>query len=250
MLDLELLRLMDETLLINYVESYGSEESIAVMNAILKLGELENEEGQTLEEVTKENSRLIEQNEILSSALSSIDEIVSENITNCFIDIFEQCSPRKKLAKEIVNKHLAEIENNVLPDSVEYLADSLRAISFWHKYIWLKNCNWCKDFKIEKRNEKENPLLEYCHWQEYYSNHVALTIDSKCLGYNDFGKYTLYGWVRCDYFEWVNEFVAVFDNDKDFVIGNFEKIVYVTSEKSYNIFMETVTIDEWDYHDI
>ena len=36
----------------------------------------------------------------------------------------------------------------------------------------------------------------------------------------------------------------VFDNDKDFVIGNFEKIVYVTSEKSYNIFMETVTIDE------
>ena len=148
MLDLELLRMMDETQLINYVDSYGSEESIAVMNAILKLGELENEEGQTLEELTKENSNLIEQNEILSSALSSIDEIVSENITNCFIDIFEQCSPRKKLAKEIVNKHLAEIENNVLPDSAEYLADSLRAISFWHKYIWLKNCNDVKFYII------------------------------------------------------------------------------------------------------
>ncbi len=51
MLDLELLRMMDETQLINYVESYGSEESIAVMNAILKLGKLENEAGISIDTV-------------------------------------------------------------------------------------------------------------------------------------------------------------------------------------------------------
>ena len=135
MLDLELLRLMDETLLINYVESYGSEESIAVMNAILKLGELENEEGQTLEEVTKENSRLIDKNDELSNIIMHADELISNNIANCFIEMFEKSNIKKKVTKYLLDKYFNEIENSMSAEACEYLVDSIRALQYLKKYI-------------------------------------------------------------------------------------------------------------------
>lgn len=125
MLDLELLKMMDETQLINYIDSYGSEESIAVMNAILNLGKLENEAGQTLEEVTKENSRLIDKN----------DELISNNIANCFIEMFEKSNIKKKVTKELLDKHFNEIENSMTAEACEYLSDSIRALQYLKKYI-------------------------------------------------------------------------------------------------------------------
>ena len=135
MLDLELLRMMDETQLINYVDSYGSEESIAVMNAILKLGELENEEGQTLEEVTKENSRLIDKNDELSNIIMYADELISNNIADCFIEVFEKSNIKKKVTKELLDKHFNEIENSMTAEACEYLEDSIRALQYLKKYI-------------------------------------------------------------------------------------------------------------------
>ena len=135
MLDLELLRMMDETQLINYVDSYGSEESIAVMNAILNLGKLENEAGQTLEEVTKENSRLIDKNDELSNIIMHADELISNNIANCFIEMFEKSNIKKKVTKELLDKYFNEIENSMTVEACEYLTDSIKALQYLKKYI-------------------------------------------------------------------------------------------------------------------
>ena len=135
MLDLELLRMMDETQLINYVDSYGSEESIAVMNAILNLGKLENEAGQTIEEVTKENSRLIDKNDELSNIIMYADELISNNIADCFIEMFEKSNIKKKVTKELLDKHFNEIENSMSVEACEYLEESIRALQYLKKYI-------------------------------------------------------------------------------------------------------------------
>ena len=135
MLDLELLRMMDETQLINYVDSYGSEESIAVMNAILNLGKLENEAGQTIEEVTKENSRLIDKNDELSNIIMHADELISNNIADCFIEMFEKSNIKKKVTKELLDKYFNEIENSMTAEACEYLADSIKALQYLKKYI-------------------------------------------------------------------------------------------------------------------
>lgn len=135
MLDLELLRMMGETQLINYVDSYGSEESIAVMNAILNLGKLENEAGQTIEEVTKENSRLIDKNDELSNIIMYADELISNNIADCFIEMFEKSNIKKKVTKELLDKHFNEIENSMSAEACEYLEKSIRALQYLKKYI-------------------------------------------------------------------------------------------------------------------
>ncbi len=135
MLDLELLRMMDETQLINYIDSYGSEESIAVMNVILNLGKLENEAGQTIEEVTKENSSLIDKNDELSNIIMYADELISNNIADCFIEMFEKSNIKKKVTKELLDKHFNEIESSMSVEACEYLEESIRALQYLKKYI-------------------------------------------------------------------------------------------------------------------
>lgn len=78
----------------------------------------------------------------------------------------------------------------------------------------------------------------------------ARTLSAKDVGYNEDGKFTLYAYVHEDYYKWVNFFIAVFDDGRNYVVGDFEKTVVASNMKHYNIFMNNVDFKDWDYGDI
>lgn len=52
-----------------------------------------------------------------------------------------------------------------------------------------------------------------------------------------------------DYYEWVNDFVAI-HNTYGAVWGNFEATVRATSEDAYKNFISCFPPEAWDYYDI
>ena len=78
--------------------------------------------------------------------------------------------------------------------------------------------------------------------------HDAHTLDPSVLGMNDSGWH-IEGDVHEDYYEWVNEFKATHNNGWE-VWGDFEDIVYATSEEAFNHFIDNHPPNEWDYQDI
>jgi uncharacterized protein (TIGR02996 family) len=88
----------------------------------------------------------------------------------------------------------------------------------------------------------------------------ALTLDVRdvCEDRTAGGKYhtrshpdgwTVSGTVWEDYFVWVNDFVA--DHPElGRVEGNFESLVFATSEEAFQDFYATHPPAAWDYHDI
>lgn len=63
-------------------------------------------------------------------------------------------------------------------------------------------------------------------------------------------KYTVFALEREDYYTWVNFFVCVGANNKDYVLGDFEGVVYASSKKFYQDFIKENEIKVWDYMDI
>ena len=63
-------------------------------------------------------------------------------------------------------------------------------------------------------------------------------------------KYTVFALEHEDYYTWVNFFVCVGVNNKDYILGDFEGIVYFSSKKFYNNFTKENEIEVWDYMDI
>lgn len=63
-------------------------------------------------------------------------------------------------------------------------------------------------------------------------------------------KYTVFALERKDYYTWVNFFVCVSANNKDYVLGDFEGIVYASSKKFYDTFIKENKVNVWDYMDI
>ena len=61
--------------------------------------------------------------------------------------------------------------------------------------------------------------------------------------------WTIAGYIREDYFYWVNDFEA---SHPDFgrVWGDFEEVVYADSEEAYLAFIAAHAPDTWDYQDI
>lgn len=53
-----------------------------------------------------------------------------------------------------------------------------------------------------------------------------------------------------DSYTWVNFFVCVGVNNKDYILGDFEGIVYASSKKFYDTFIKENEIEVWDYEDI
>ena len=81
-------------------------------------------------------------------------------------------------------------------------------------------------------------------------SHDAITIDDTFLGYNTNGQFTLHAKVHEDYYTWINFFVAVFDDGINWVVGDYESIVFASNEETVKVFEKNIIIENWDYYDI
>lgn len=63
-------------------------------------------------------------------------------------------------------------------------------------------------------------------------------------------KYKVFALEHEDYYTWVNFFVCVSANGKDYILGDFEGVVYSSSKKFYDTFIKENEIEVWDYMDI
>jgi len=76
----------------------------------------------------------------------------------------------------------------------------------------------------------------------------ASTVYVHDLGENTSG-WTIEGEVQEDYYEWVNDFQAVHP-ELGLVWGNYEEVVYATSQEAFDHFVEHHPSNDWDYWDI
>ena len=50
-------------------------------------------------------------------------------------EMFEKSNIKKKVTKELLDKHFNEIENSMTAEACEYLEESIRALQYLKKYI-------------------------------------------------------------------------------------------------------------------
>ena len=92
-------------------------------------------------------------------------------------------------------------------------------------------------------------------------SHVAITLPVSCIGehcketvvYGEINRdvdYVVFAELCEDYYEWVNFFVCISADGKDYIVGDFEEVVYFSSKKFYNKFIEENPVEVWDYQDI
>lgn len=60
--------------------------------------------------------------------------------------------------------------------------------------------------------------------------------------------WSIWGEITEDYYTWVNAFCA--KKGSNWVVGDFENVVYASSEKAYNDFIKKFPPENWDYDDI
>lgn len=85
-------------------------------------------------------------------------------------------------------------------------------------------------------------------FQVHFFPYSANTLSVDYLGVHENG-WTVIGDIHEDYYTWVNEFKATHPIFGE-VYGDFEKIVYATSKKTYEEFIKHFPPKEWDYGDI
>ena len=56
-------------------------------------------------------------------------------------------------------------------------------------------------------------------------------------------------YIHEDYYEWINFFIITSPKG-DYMFGDFENIVYVSSKKFYDVVMQKDLVKVWDYGDI
>lgn len=78
----------------------------------------------------------------------------------------------------------------------------------------------------------------------------AITLPKKSQGYNTEGKFDIIAYVHEDWFEWINFFIAIYDDGKQFVIGDFENTIVASSKETLEHFLKHVNVESWDYGDI
>lgn len=92
-------------------------------------------------------------------------------------------------------------------------------------------------------------------------DHIAITLPVSCIGehyketvaYGEINRevdYVVFAELCEDYYEWVNFFVCISTDGKDYIVGDFEEVVYFSSKKFYNQFIEENPVEVWDYQDI
>lgn len=78
----------------------------------------------------------------------------------------------------------------------------------------------------------------------------AITLPTDCIGTHEDLGITVYGSIQEDYYEWVNFFLCVSNDGKEYMVGDFEYMVYSSSKDFYNKFINRFEVEEWDYWDI
>ena len=97
----------------------------------------------------------------------------------------------------------------------------------------------------------ESGLYDKLYKDVNYINYPnAHTLESKHLGYCEEGKFTIHALVHDDYKTWINFFVAVFDDGRNFVFGNFEHSVVASNKRSFNTLVKYCKPEHWSYDDI
>lgn len=91
-------------------------------------------------------------------------------------------------------------------------------------------------------------IMEYT--SDFSIGSMTQTIESKEQGFNEDAGYTIYARIHEDYYTWINFFVCVSDNNKDFIVGDFSKTVVASSEKFFDKFMKNTKVTVWDMGDI
>lgn len=86
---------------------------------------------------------------------------------------------------------------------------------------------------------------------EFKGQAITLPVSSICDHYkgNEI-VLSVFGRIHEDYYKWVNFFVAVSPNGKDYIFGDFQKEIYYSSKKFKNLFDSKVVPYKWDYGDI
>lgn len=83
---------------------------------------------------------------------------------------------------------------------------------------------------------------------EFERNGMACTLETEHIGTHESG-WTIKGQIVEDYFVWVNEFTASHPLYGK-VCGDFETVVYASSEEAYKHFLKNHPPSTWDYQDI
>lgn len=78
----------------------------------------------------------------------------------------------------------------------------------------------------------------------------AITLPPKCIGIHEDLDITVYGSIQEDYYEWVNFFLCVSNDGREYIVGDFEYMVYSSSKDFYDKFIDKFEVEEWDYWDI
>ena len=79
-------------------------------------------------------------------------------------------------------------------------------------------------------------------------NTEARTLSKHCVGNNASG-WQVKAQVHEDYYEWVNYFEA-FHPSYGLVFGDFESMVFASSDEALENFLKHHPVEEWDYYDI
>ena len=83
----------------------------------------------------------------------------------------------------------------------------------------------------------------------YFSSKAA-TLPTNCIGTHEDLGITVYGKIQEDYYEWVNFFLCIPSDGKEYIVGDFEDMVYSSSKDFYDKFINKFEVEEWDYWDI
>jgi len=83
-----------------------------------------------------------------------------------------------------------------------------------------------------------------------YFSTKAITLPTECIGTHEGLDITVYGSIQKDYYEWVNFFLCVSNDGKEYIVGDFEDMVYSSSKDFYDKFIDKFEVEEWDYWDI
>ena len=78
----------------------------------------------------------------------------------------------------------------------------------------------------------------------------AITLPTECIGTHEDLDITVYGSIQKDYYEWVNFFLCVSNDGKEYIVGDFEDMVHSSSKDFYDKFIDKFEVEEWDYWDI
>lgn len=121
----------------------------------------------------------------------------------------------------------------------------------------LQNPTWDKEDKaidylkesVDSGEFKPEITILYQPKRPAFGSQAVTLYEDSIKEYRDLG-FTIYGLVHEDYYRWVNFFLCFSDTSDDYVVGDFEDVVYASSKTFYDKFTQNIEIEEWDYHDI